>query len=264
MLLHLLILLYSCVALCSAASCTAVYIDARLAEHVTAPYYASFNVDSSSDRSFFLLDWSSPAIVAAAAGLGSSGGSHIRFGGTGNNALYYNVSDYPCTPKGSSHTCLNATTWANVAALSTAARSPIIFGANFFPNGRSPGNNTFDPSNAKAFFQFAHARGDAIWGVELGNELGPDSSMTPAAQAAGLLLLDDVLRGIYGNASRPFLVGPDPLGFHTPAPPPNASGFVPSVDIISYLTSFVESMQVGRDRHVAQLISSTFTLRRGV
>jgi hypothetical protein len=75
---------------------------------VTAPYFASFNIDSSTDREFFMLDWSAPALLAAASGLGQAGGAHVRLGGTGNNALYYDVGDAPrCTP-GSSRPTLCA------------------------------------------------------------------------------------------------------------------------------------------------------------
>jgi heparanase len=226
----------------STQQCSVISIDARLPIHVTAPYYATFNIDSSQDRSFFLLDWAAPQLVAAAGGLGRFSGSHIRFGGTGNNDLFYDVSGEPCAlPANSSRKCLNATTWADVAALAAVARSPLIFGVNFFPFGRSPGNNTFDPTNAVQFFEYAHARGDAIWGVELGNELGPDSSMTAEEQATGLLALDAALAVVYGSSPRPFLVGPDTLGFHTPAPPPSAT-FVPSADILAYLTTFVRAM----------------------
>lgn len=245
----------SLLALASSQSCSVLSIDARVPLHVTAPYFASYNIDSSRDRSFFILDWAAPALVAAATGLGQAGASHIRFGGTGNNALFYNVSGEPCTPTANaSHTCLNATTWSNVAALASAARAPIIFGVNFFPDGRTPGNNTFDPTNAVQFFEYAHSRGDDVWGVELGNELGPDSSMTAQAQAAGLLALDDALAVVYGASPRPFLVGPDTLGFHAPAPRPSApraagSAFVPPADILTYLTDFVQAMQ-GRLRAV--------------
>ena len=121
-----------------------------------------------------------------------------------------------------------------------------------FPGGRARNASAaFDPTNAMAFFTAARARGDAIWGVELGNELGPDSkTMTAAEQGAGLLVLDAALAELYGDAQRPVLVGPDALGFHTPAPPAAATGsgsgassaFVPSADILAYMTDFVTAV----------------------
>ena len=118
-----------------------------------------------------------------------------------------------------------------------------------FPGGRARNASAvFDPTNALAFFTAARARGDAIWGVELGNELGPDSkTMTAAEQGAGLLVLDAALAALYGDAQRPVLVGPDALGFHTPAPPAAAGGaaasaYVPSADILTYLTDFVTAV----------------------
>jgi len=221
-----------------AATCGAFSFDAREAVHTTAPYFASWNIDSSNDREFFMLDWSAPALTAAANALGAAGGTRVRFGGTGNNFLTYGVGDAPpCVPAPPGHRCLNETTWSGVAALAAAARSPLIFGTNFFPGG-SKVNKTFDPTNAIAFFKYAKARGDDIWGVELGNELGPDGAMTAEEQAAGLLALDDALASVYGpGETRPVLVGPDALGFHTPAP--TADGFVPSADILKYMADFI-------------------------
>jgi len=230
----------------SAPSCATLTIDGRLPAFTTAPYFASFNVDSSRDRSFFVLNWSSPALLSAAAGL-SVGEKRLRFGGTGNNALFYNFSGAPCVQSGRSHTCLNETTWAGVAAVAAAAQAPVVFGVNMFPNGRAKNSSAaFDPSNALQFFSRARARGDAIWGVELGNELGPDSAaMTAQEQAAGLLVLDAALAGLYGADPRPVLVGPDPLGFHYPAPAPTAPGrraFVPPEDILAYLAAFAAAV----------------------
>lgn len=225
----------------AAQTCDAITVEARVPLHTTAPYYASANIDSSNDREFFMLDWTAPALVAAATGLGASGGTHIRFGGTGNNFLYYDTPSTPCVPgTPRTRTCLNMTTWSGIAALSAASKSPIIFGANFFPS-TNKANKSFDPTNAVAFFELMKARGDDIWGVELGNELGPDGAMTPELQAAGLLKLDDALAVVYGDAPRPRLVGPDALGFHTPAPP--ARSVVPSADVLKYMTDFVVAMR---------------------
>ena len=153
------------------AACFSLSIDARVALHTTAPYFATINIDSSTDREFFTTPFNSPALLAAAAGLAAGGAApgHVRFGGTGNNALVYDVPGAPpCVPTSSRHTCLNESTWRGVAGLAAAAASPIIFGVNFFPSG-STANKTFDPTNAVAFFTWAKGSGLApIWGVELG------------------------------------------------------------------------------------------------
>ena len=136
------------------ASCSSLTIDAREPVFTTAPYFASFNIDSSRDRSFFLLNWSSPALLSAAAGL-SAADARVRFGGTGNNALVYNFSGAACAPSadGRSRTCLNESTWAGVAAVAAAARAPVVFGVNMFPGGRAKNASAvFDPRNALAFF----------------------------------------------------------------------------------------------------------------
>ena len=239
-------LVTSLAAYAASQSCNSFSFDAREPVHTTAPYFASWNIDSSPDRNFFLLDWRTPALTAAATALSASGGARVRFGGTGNNKLFYDVGDAPACVPTPTKTCLNDTTWSGVAALAAAARSPLIFGVNFFPNGpATQKNKTFDPTNAVVFFQYAKARGDAIWGVELANELGPDGILTAAEQAAGLLALDDALAGVYGaGAPRPLLIGPDALGFHTPAPAAAAAAggglrFVPSADILTYMADYI-------------------------
>ena len=211
-------------AMCAAASasgvCSTLTIDGARPVHTTAPYFASMNIDSSTDREFFMLPWDSPALLAAAAGLSAGGGAHVRFGGTGNNALRYAVPGAPPCPAGFA-TCLNETTWRNVAALAAAAQSPIIFGVNFFPSGRTS-NKTFDPTNAVQFFRWARQAGlPPIWGVENGNEI--NRLVTAEQQAAGLLALDDALADVYGADQRPALVGPDALGVHSMVAPPGAT-----------------------------------------
>ena len=228
----------------AAGTCSDVALDARVAAHTTAPYFASWNIDSSTDREFFLLPFDSPALLAAAAGL-STGSGLVRFGGTGNNALHYGVPGAPpCVPTGRLHTCLNETTWRGVAGLAAAAQSPVVFGANFFPNGATP-NATFDATNAVQFFSWARQSGLApIWGVELGNEI--NKLLSAEQQAAGLLALDDALKGVYGADPRPLLIGPDALGLHSLLAPPGA---IPTAVILKYMQDFVVGMQ-GRLRAV--------------
>ena len=227
----------------ASAPCDALAIDARESVHETAAYFASFNVDSSRDRAFFDVDLGAPALVAAAAALaGGAGGGHLRFGGTGNNALFYGVGDAPaCPPTVPGRTeCLNDTLWRGVAGLAAAARAPIVFGVNFFPNASYPlpPDRRFDPTNAVAFFGYARARGDPIFGVELGNEL--NSIMTAQEQARGMLALDAALAGVYGSDPRPVLIGPDALGIHTPQ---GGGPVLPTSTILQYMADYVAAMQ---------------------
>jgi hypothetical protein len=198
----------------SNGSCGSFSIDARAPIFTTAPYYASYNIDSSTDREFFMIDWTDPALVSAATGLSVSGAeAHIRFGGTGNNFLRYETPSSPC-PSTGKFTCLNQSTWTGISALAVAAKAPLIFGVNFFPNGTSK-NHSFDPTNAVDFFTTAHSRGDLIWGVENGNEI--NELVTAEEQAAGLLALDDALAPVFGNDPRPVLIGPDGESSHLAA-----------------------------------------------
>ena len=124
----------------AAPSCSTLAVDPSRAVHVTAPYYASFNIDSSQDREFFQLDWAAPALASAASGLASAGSQQvIRFGGTGNNYLYYDIpgAGEKCVRSAVAprRECLNSSTWAGVAAFAARARAPIVFGVNMFPAG---------------------------------------------------------------------------------------------------------------------------------
>lgn len=224
-------------------NCLAFDVDARIASHETAAYFASWNIDSSEDREFFVTDFASPELIAAATGLGAAGGTHIRFGGTGNNFLRYGVGAAPPCSAGEP-TCLNETHWEGMITLAANARSPIIFGVNFGVR-RGGKNKTFDPKNAMEFFEFAHARGDHIWGVENGNEI--NLLLTAEEQATGLMVLDDALKIVYGNDPRPFLVGPDALGIHMPGL--NKTDDIPTGLTIKYLSDFVVAMD-GRLRAV--------------
>lgn len=224
----------------SHATCDTFTVNARVASFVTAPYYASWNIDSGEDRNFFMTDFAAPELMAAANGLAAQGGTHIRFGGTGNNNLHYSVGTAPvCVPdEAKSIWCLNDTQWSAVAGFSGAAKSPIIFGVNFFPSGNSKNNKTFDPTNAIEFFEYSKARGDNIWGVENGNEI--NRLVTAQEQAAGLLALDDALQIVYGaDNAHPFLIGPDALGLHIPS---KVSGD-PSSIILNYMADFVVAMK---------------------
>jgi hypothetical protein len=71
----------------AAQSCQPLQITSTAAIHETAPFFASWNVDSSRDRLFFDLNFSDPRFVYLASQIGAPG--RIRFGGTGNDALAY-------------------------------------------------------------------------------------------------------------------------------------------------------------------------------
>jgi hypothetical protein len=89
----------ACPAAAPAPACSDWAIDAREAVAETAPYYASFNIDSSRNRAFFGIDWASPTLAAAVANLAAAP-AHVRFGGTGNNFLYYDVGAAPPRSRG--------------------------------------------------------------------------------------------------------------------------------------------------------------------
>ena len=226
------------------APCLSWSIDAREAAFETAPYFASFNIDPSRNRGFFTLPLGSSSLIDLARGLGDASAAVLRFGGTGGNALFYGngAGAGPCPPtRPGDVECLNATLWEDVATLSVAAHAPVVFGTNMFPNNTVPSDRHFDASNARAFFSYARARGDNIFGVELGNELN-GGLVTAAQQARGLLVLDAALADVYGSDPRPRLLGPDALGVHTPT---GGGGWLPTATILEYMCDFLGNVTAG-------------------
>jgi hypothetical protein len=116
-----------------AQSCVTLAVDAARPINVVSPYFATWNIDSSRNRNFFDISFSDSKLKYLASQIG---GSRIRFGGSGNDVLYYGVGDAPPCPKTTSTCeCLNATWWNSLVSLSDAADSPLVVGLNIHPSG---------------------------------------------------------------------------------------------------------------------------------
>lgn len=164
----------------SAASCARLAVNTATPINKVGSYYASWNVDASRDRLFFDVPWTNPVLVKL---LSQIGGSHIRFGGTGNDALYYGLGGAPPCAKtvDKVYECLNVSTWSALAAISAAASSPLVVGVNIHPAGTSsPPAGPWDGTNARALFSDAKARGVRIAAAELGNEQVRGGDVTAA------------------------------------------------------------------------------------
>ena len=141
----------------------------------------------------------------------------IRFGGTGNDALYYQVGGAPACHATSpgKYECLNQTWWESLTSLSAAAGAPLIFGLNIHPadSGASPPQAPWNATNARALLAYAKAQNAPLFGLELGNE--QNTEMTAGEQAAAFRVLSGVVDEVYGPAApnRPLLFGPDPHSF---------------------------------------------------
>ena len=174
----------------------------------TTPRYASYNVDSSADRGFFHIDFNNSNLRAAAASLEPA---TLRFGGSGNDYLHYDVPDagYACasSPHNDSdfYGCLNASHWRDLSGLAQAAGSHFLFGLSFdlaaacaaTPNGSYVWGGE-EAEAMMAAWLVAGGKGEGegegegeaatptpVWGFELGNELnnrGPGKR--PAASVA--------------------------------------------------------------------------------
>jgi len=182
----------------------------------TRDWFASWNIDSSRNRLFFDVSFSDPQLRYLASAIG---GARLRFGGTGNDALYYGLGSAPpcATTVPDVYECLNQTTWDALVAFSADAAAPLVVGLNIHPaNTTSPPAGPWDPTNARALLEYARTGQQAIYALELGNE--QNQAMSAADQAAALRVLDALVADVYGGDSeRPLLVGPDTHSFKGPS-----------------------------------------------
>ena len=219
----------------SIANCFSINVQLNSPIFTVAPFYASWNIDSSRNRAFFDTAWNSPELIYLANAIG---GARIRFGGTGNDYLNYAVNGYNCPAPSNSTECLNITTATNLFNFVQATNNNIIFGLNIHPadSGRSPPSAPWNASNAAALLQWALENGTPPWGVELGNE--QNNNMSAEDQAAAFGVLSQVLDKIFKNApnQRPLLVGPDTHGFHAS----NDTSF--NIPILRFINNFIGNM----------------------
>ena len=97
-------------------------------------------------------------------------GARLRFGGTGADALYYELGAAPpCAPTvPAKYECLNVTWWNALHALSAAASAPLVFGVNIHPaGGGSPPTAPWNSSNAAAMLRHAKAAGQGLYALEV-------------------------------------------------------------------------------------------------
>uniref|UniRef100_A0A7S3YZQ8 Beta-glucuronidase C-terminal domain-containing protein n=2 Tax=Lotharella globosa TaxID=91324 RepID=A0A7S3YZQ8_9EUKA len=187
--------------------------------------YASWNVDSSWDRGFFHIEFSNKNLVAAARALRPS---TLRFGGSGNDYLLYNMPSNPdvCMSGHDSPRfgCMNATHWDKLYNLAEATETDFLFGVSFdkISAGVQGKGYRWNSSNAQDMMQYIVDSNQTIWGFELGNEVNnlgaKGSNITGADQAAAFVELAEVIEKFFPNQdTRPMIVGPD-SGYYSPQP----------------------------------------------
>ena len=182
--------------------------------------FASFNVDSSYNRGFFHVNFSNPNLRAAAKSLTPA---TLRFGGSGNDYLHYEV-DY-CNASiddGDYYGCLNTSHWNDFHGLTSEAGLDFLFGISYdLATACSRNLSTpyvWDHTPALKLVQYARDAGQQLWGFELGNEVNNRGSgghtfcnVTPAEQASAFeSFYYNVVATVYPKeADRPVIVGPD-------------------------------------------------------
>jgi hypothetical protein len=186
----------------------------------TNPNFASFNVDSSYNRGFFHMNFSNPNLLAATSSLAPS---TLRFGGTGNDYLFYDCETVPGQDN-DLYGCLNDTHRSDLLALASDTGNNFLFGLSFDMERACSTNDSsyvWSSNATRVLLSKMSQAGQAVWGFELGNEVNNRASggnegcnLVPRQQSDALLHLSKVLEELYPNVSeRPKLVGPD-TGYH--------------------------------------------------
>ena len=193
--------------------CLSLTINTAAPIHITSPVYASWTIDPSPNRAFFVTKWDDPQLIYLASQIG---GRPIRFGGGADDTYYTVGSAPPCpNPMPFGYACLNASTLDALLTFSAESRSPLIFGLTVHPLGPpSPPLGPWAPSNAEALLTYIRDSpfAPSLHALELGNELNAHN-VTPAQQAAAFAVLQAALARLWPSpATRPLLVGPDADG----------------------------------------------------
>lgn len=157
---------------------------------------------------------------------------YLRFGGSGNDALWYGAgigSDTSCAGAAPRHfNCLNATMVSGLLALAEAASARLVFGLNIANAGcpRGPayktclsrpgrqwnGSSAWNSTNAEGMVRFLAERGQP-YAYELGNEENahyPRLGLSPEQEAQSFRRLAAIVAEAYPDAAtRPKIIGPD-------------------------------------------------------
>ena len=110
----------------TATAGAAVHIDTAKLLSQTSPHYKCWNIDASRNRGFQWRNLSSPNLLQLAAGLPAG---YLRFGGSGNDALWYGdgIGGCSCAAASPRHfNCLNATMVDGLLALARAVGLTLI------------------------------------------------------------------------------------------------------------------------------------------
>jgi hypothetical protein len=178
----------------------------------TSSHFTCWNIDASRNRGFFDRNLSTAlgaqlARQAKEIGAGQGDGySLLRFGGSGNDALTYEVAGIKCP---ADHECLNMTWWGNLLNFTRASNAKLIFGV-CEPKWEKTPPSVWDPTQAREILKWTIEQGqdDLLYGLELGNEV--DGLYSGPQQAAKLHALQKLSEELWVDANRrPLLLGPD-------------------------------------------------------
>lgn len=197
------------------------------------PTYASFNVDASYNRGFFHINFTNPNLAGAAQALSPS---TLRFGGTGNDYLWYDSPSDPCDSSiedSDFYGCLNTTQFKDFFNfVVNEGGMDLLFGVSMDANAYCASNESdyvWDGSNFNSWLRDVW---DAtmlanIWGFELGNEVNNNwakCNLNVDLQSDGFSVMRDIIGDVWADStsSQPLIVGPD-TGYY------NASSWLPEV-----------------------------------
>ena len=186
------------------------------------PTYASWNIDASCNRGFHQTHFANPSLLAAARGLSPS---KLRFGGSGHDYLVYGLT--PGSPECAlvpplttcsyfTPGCLNATHWDTLYGLAEGSKSEFIFGVSIdLPAlcNRAGLPYQWNSTNAALLLDYVAAKGQKLFGVELGNEINnqghPPCNATAGMQADAFVAFANLVAAKMPGTR---LIGPDTGG----------------------------------------------------
>lgn len=192
--------------------------------------FLCWNIDASRNRQFFDRNLSQapgsspgPQLARQAAALARQPGgfSLLRFGGSGNDYLTYQVGGAVCPdPPSSYHECLTMERWGDLLDFTRASNAKMVCGLSMNTGrdlgaGDGPFPQVWNASNARALLEWTIKEGkdDVLFGVELGNE--QNSEYSGEVMANNFEILYNLTIELWPDESkRPRLFGPDPHSYH--------------------------------------------------
>jgi heparanase 1 len=210
---------------------SSVNVDSTKAIHTVSDRYISFTLDTSKVRVAEKHDGvfqdpnnlTSPAFIALASHFGPS---YLRFGGTSEDALTYDMSaetngSLSAPGKTIPNGTLTRKMWDGINTFCAAVGWEVVMGLNLLTNVSASSRlaGGWDATNARSLLEYTKSKGYNVVGYELGNENNLNNKALakmydPDLYGAGFATLRSLIVDVYGGVgngtkSSPWVIGPD-------------------------------------------------------